>query len=203
MRRQVEEVKSRVLPECGFGNVFYQDGYEADDLIASVVRNLPGGDEAVVVSADKDLLQLLADGRVCVWDPNRKFCHTERTFRQDFGLDPADWRRVKAIAGCSTDDVPGCARGLGEKTAAKFLRGELAEDSRFYETIQRWLESAAYRRNLSLVTLPLPGLTECVPAECVVDSRGWNKMAERFGLRSLKGKAPGQRGTGFGIRPKG
>lgn len=199
MRRQVENIKTKVLKDCGFANVFYQEGYEADDVCAAVVEQLRG-DDLVLVSADRDLLQLL-DGNVCLWDPTRKHCHTDKLFRADYGIDPDQWRRVKAIAGCSTDSVPG-VRGVGESTAATFLRGELGEDSVKYQKIAEFLDTPQYQVNLSLVSLPLPGLTIGEVSDKTVTQRGWNRAVGKHGMKSLKGNHPGNRGVGFGIKPK-
>lgn len=200
MRRQVEEIKSTTLKECGFKNVFYQTGYEADDVCAAVVEHLPDDDQCVVVSADRDLLQLI-DARVSVWDPHRKIATTIDGFREYWQIEPTHWRQVKAIAGCPTDDVRGVP-GVGEITAAKFLRNEMGPGNAKWEAIHAFLNTPQYEINLRLVTLPLPGVNDFELSDATVSQRDWNKVAARFGMKSLKDKQPGHKGTGFGIRPK-
>ncbi len=69
---QLDMLHMRHLPEIGYRNIFHAEGYEADDLIASACEDLGASDEAVVVSTDQDLFQLLQEGRVTIWNPVKK-----------------------------------------------------------------------------------------------------------------------------------
>jgi len=121
---QFDELRDKVLPYMGFKNIFHQTGYEADDLIAWIVMRFP--DATVIVSGDHDLFQLLVNNKFCpVAMYNFKVLNDETRFTEDwFGLKPKDWIKVKAIAGCATDNVIGVV-GVGELTAAKYLAGIL------------------------------------------------------------------------------
>jgi 5'-3' exonuclease len=175
--------------------VFYQDGYEADDIIASVCDNTPAKDEVVVVSGDKDLLQLLS-ARVFVWQPTHRQVMTVKSFQDRYyGLHPQHWARVKAIAGCSTDDVPG-VKGVGDATAAKFLMGLKTNKA---DEIEAWLVSNQYRKNLDLVRLPYTGTPDYPPVQDMVDTRRWRKLTTRLGMKSLADLAP-RPVEGFGLR---
>ena len=66
VRRQLYRLRTRLLGEIGYRNVLWQDGYEADDVIASVCRSNEG--DMVIVSRDGDFYQLL-DDRVTMYDP--------------------------------------------------------------------------------------------------------------------------------------
>ena len=101
-----------------------QDRYEADDLIATYADEARArGADVLIISADKDLMQLIRDG-VAMYDP----ASGEREERriglaevQDyFGVPPEKVIDVQALAGDSTDNVPG-ARGIGVKTAAQLI----------------------------------------------------------------------------------
>jgi DNA polymerase-1 len=95
-------------------------GFEADDIIAAVVKKARSkGLRVVIVSADKDLLQLVGPD-VIMYDTMRdKVFGTEET-REKLGVEPAQVRDLLALMGDSSDNVPG-VRSVGQKTAAKLL----------------------------------------------------------------------------------
>ena len=96
------------------------DGYEADDVIATYTRlAVEAGGEVVIVSSDKDLMQLVGD-QVCLLEPVKqvKICRAEVI--EKFGLGPEKVVEIQALAGDSVDNVPG-APGIGIKTAAALL----------------------------------------------------------------------------------
>jgi len=97
-----------------------QDGYEADDLIATYARQTAAaGGDVTIVSSDKDLMQLVGPG-VSMLDTmkNRSFGPDE--VRERFGVPPDKVIDVQALAGDSTDNVPGVP-GIGVKTAAELI----------------------------------------------------------------------------------
>lgn len=193
MRQQLYRLRVRYLPDLGVQNVLAQDDYEADDVIASVCQNLEPNQSAVVVSGDEDLYQLLGP-RVTVWQPRKKRSVTADSFRAEYGIDPSLWADVKAIAGCSSDNVIG-VRGVGEKTAIKFLSGQLKDTSRLYQAIVDGND--LWRRNLQLVRLPFPGIEQFkLVDDGGMDEGRWNTILEQLGMRSLTGRPPRRRGLG-------
>ncbi len=108
-----------------------QDTYEADDLIATYARQaVDAGAEVLIVSADKDLMQLIEPG-VAMYDPasgvaGAKGSREERKIGPEgvieyFGVPPERVVDVQSLAGDSTDNVPG-APGIGIKTAAQMIQ---------------------------------------------------------------------------------
>jgi len=101
-----------------------QDRYEADDLIATYAKQARAkGAEVLIVSADKDLMQLIEPG-VAMYDPAsgdraERFIG-EKEVVDYFGVTPDKVVDVQALAGDSTDNVPG-AKGIGVKTAAQLI----------------------------------------------------------------------------------
>jgi DNA polymerase-1 len=98
-------------------------GFEADDLIASYTRvALEKGADVTIVAGDKDLMQLVRKG-VAMYDPmpgnERRI--GEKEVEEKFGVEPARVPDVQALAGDSTDNVPGVP-GIGIKTAALLLQ---------------------------------------------------------------------------------
>jgi DNA polymerase I len=95
-------------------------GYEADDLIAAYAKQAAArGDNVTIVSSDKDLMQLVG-GSVTMLDPIKNRRIGEAEVREKFGVGPEKVVDVQALAGDSTDNVPGVP-GIGVKTAAELI----------------------------------------------------------------------------------
>ncbi len=100
--------------------VLEKEGVEADDLIASAARRLAAkGCRVVIVSGDKDLLQLVSD-RITMWDPMSDRWYDAAAVRARYGVEPARLLDYFALVGDSSDNIPGVA-GVGQKTAAKLI----------------------------------------------------------------------------------
>jgi DNA polymerase-1 len=96
------------------------EGFEADDLIATYAREAAArGIETVVVSSDKDLMQLVRDG-VIMLDPMKDVVIGPDEVVDKFGVRPDKVVDVQSLAGDSTDNVPGVP-GIGIKTAAQLI----------------------------------------------------------------------------------
>ena len=97
-----------------------QEGYEADDLIATYAREaVEAGYEAVVVSGDKDLMQLIGKG-VSYYDGMKDKFFTPEDVKEKFGVYPDKVVEVQALSGDKIDNVPGVP-GIGPKTAAELV----------------------------------------------------------------------------------
>jgi DNA polymerase I len=97
-----------------------QVGYEADDLIATYVRiACERGASATIVSSDKDLMQLVTDC-VTMYDTMKDRRIGIPEVIEKFGVPPEKVVEVQALAGDSTDNVPGVP-GIGVKTAAQLI----------------------------------------------------------------------------------
>ncbi len=96
-------------------------GFEADDLIATYVDRARALDrEVIIVSSDKDLMQLVAPG-VVMWDPMKAREIGPPEVEERFGVGPELVQDCLALAGDSSDNVPGVP-GIGVKTAAQLLQ---------------------------------------------------------------------------------
>ena len=97
-----------------------QIGYEADDLIATYVREArEAGARATIVSSDKDLMQLV-DDQVVMYDTMKDRRIGPAEVVEKFGVPPDKVIEVQALIGDSTDNVPGVP-GIGVKTAAQLI----------------------------------------------------------------------------------
>jgi 5'-3' exonuclease len=203
MREQVLRLRRQHLPGIGYANVFQARGYEADDVIASVCQTLPGGDERIIISADEDLWQLLDADTIC-YNPGKRQVTDLVGFREKWGIEPGQWPDVKALAGCSSDDVRGII-GVGEATAARYLRGELPRTGKLYGKIHSQTGQRVWRRNLPLVRLPYEGTPIFTVGADTVTPATWAAVADGLGFASLRDLAVitnrGRKGYGQDAEP--
>ena len=96
------------------------EGYEADDLIAAYAKAArAAGEQVLVVSSDKDLMQLVGDG-VAMWDPMKQKGIGREEVIERFGVGPELVCDALALIGDTSDNVPGVP-GIGPKSAAQLL----------------------------------------------------------------------------------
>lgn len=147
-----------------------KDGFEADDIIATYARQgAEAGLDVVIVSSDKDLMQLVND-RVCMLDPMK-----QKTLRHDdvvekFGVGPDKVVDVQSLAGDSVDNVPGVP-GIGIKTAALLINeygdldsllaraGEIKQTKR-RENLIEFADMARVSRDLVRLEQAVPDLPD-------------------------------------------
>lgn len=96
-------------------------GFEADDIIATLVSQYSDKfEKTVIVTGDKDLTQLVTD-KIHVWDAMRDIIYDEEKVQEKFGVRPNQIRDYLALRGDSSDNIPG-VKGIGEKSAAALLQ---------------------------------------------------------------------------------
>jgi DNA polymerase-1 len=152
-----------------------QDGYEADDLIATyAVQAAKAGADVTIISSDKDLMQLVQPG-ITMFDTMKNKRIGADEVMEKFGVPPDKVIDVQALAGDSVDNVPGVP-GIGVKTAAELIKeygdldgllaraGEIKQPKRREKLIE-FAEQARISRDL--VTLKLD-----VPVEVTIEKLG-------------------------------
>lgn len=180
--RQRTLLRTEILPrlfqtEC-------VEGYEADDIIAHFCFSLPN--PCTVISSDEDLYQLLGP-RVRQYLPLKKEFVTQATFESEYGVHPRQWSTVKAIAGCSGDNVKGIA-GIGEKRACMYLNGTL--NAKWSAPIERGI-ATIIKRNLILVDLPLKPvdksrqLPKAKLDNTEFSASEWKAISVEFGMKTI------------------
>jgi len=199
-RAQVQKLRREYLPAIGFNNIFVQRGHEADDIIGSLcLETLPqDGSEGVIIASDHDLFQLLGP-LVTMWNPNKKQFYTAADFRREWGIGPERWHEVKAFAGCSGDGVEGIP-GVGEKTAARWLKGEVNPKHKVHDKILGGMKT--YTRNVPLVRLPFEGTKVFELVDDDVTKDKWNAVCQELGMTSLEGVDLGPDVRRRGVKPK-
>jgi DNA polymerase-1 len=195
MRHQIPLIKEVV--EAFNIPIFELADYEADDVLATLATRAESeGIEAVIVTSDKDMLQLVSDG-IKVLNP-----HKENTFidseavRDRFGVGPEQMKDLMAMAGDSSDNVPGIP-GIGPKTAATLLAeyGTLEDVFEHVDEIKgpKRRENIAANKELALLSRDLVTLRCDAPLAANIEdckSTSYNKpklveLLKRFEFRSL------------------
>jgi DNA polymerase-1 len=110
-----------------------EEGFEADDLIASYAKKAASeGFKVTIVSSDKDLMQLVG-GNIYLYDPMKQKSIFEKEVFEKFGVYPDKVIDVQSLAGDSSDNIPGVP-GIGIKTAAELINA--------YESLDNLLDKA-------------------------------------------------------------
>ncbi|WP_169754057.1 DNA polymerase I [Campylobacter curvus] len=144
-----------------------REGYEADDIIATAVRLAKSQDVFVrVVTHDKDLYQLIEDGRVSIYSPLSKIDHDTASCVEKYGVRPEQIRDFLAIAGDSSDNIPG-VKGIGAVGAKKLL-AEFGSLEAIYENLalvrnERTREMLAAGRESAFLSKRLTTLFDDAP----------------------------------------
>ena len=179
--------------------------YEADDLIACYAHAAKKeGREVIIVSSDKDLMQLIVDGQVSMMDPMKNKVITSAQVMEKFGVMPDKVIEVQALIGDSVDNVPGVP-SIGPKTAAELinqfgdLEGVLANLDQIKQPKRRevlTLHAENARLSKRLVTLhcdvPLPmalAELETKPFDSAalaafLEQQSFSSLAKKMGLES-------------------
>lgn len=177
------------------------EGYEADDLIATYAllakdKNI----DVVVVSSDKDLMQLVRDG-VGMFDPMKQIRIGPDQVNEKFGVSPDKVIDVQALCGDSVDNVPGVP-GIGIKTAAQLIQeyGSLEELlARTGEIKQpKRREALEQNRDLAIVSKKLVTLCDTAPVPVALEdlspthpySPELKSFLEHQGFKSLVARIP-------------
>ena len=115
-------VAKKILTAMGI-KYLEKEGYEADDIIGTISKYCENDDkyEALIVSSDKDLLQLISDETtVKLLKTKDHIMMDKNTFMDTYGFEPIKMIDLKALMGDSSDNIPG-VKGIGEKGAIKLL----------------------------------------------------------------------------------
>jgi len=171
-----------ILPTIGFP-LYLQTGCESDDLMAQAARQLAQRrDHSILITADGDLWQCI--GPFTTWyDPSHHRMYDLPTFRLTKHIAPSKWGLVKALAGCSSDNVPGIP-GVGEFTAIKYLKGQLPAHYKTSQAIRSLEGLQTFRRNKELVVLPHPKTKLVSLAEPEYKPDAFFDMCKRYGFLS-------------------
>ena len=170
------------------------EGFEADDLIATLARHFTGRDTGVVVvSGDKDLMQLVNES-VRLFDPMKEKWIGVPEVKEKFGVDPERVIEVMGLMGDAVDNIPG-VKGIGEKTAVALIqrfqslenlfdhlddleKTDLRAADRIRKTLLEGKEAAFLSRDLARVRTD-------APIEVELEQIRYRGLCDREKLRAL------------------
>lgn len=188
--------------QAGFA-LLQDEGMEADDWIASFVRNSFPDEKVIIISSDKDLTQLV-DSRVQMYDSFRNKVIDTSAIKEKWGVRPNQMRDLLALTGDSSDNIPGIP-GIGPKTAAKLLtdyktiegiyknleklpakQKQKFEESR--EIVDLSMKLVSLKDDLEVPFKELPDLPKCFPPTLLEFFKEWeltrliSQFAEELGV---------------------
>jgi DNA polymerase-1 len=197
---------ARELVEAWHLPVLEVPGFEADDVIATLARRAPPEWEVLIVSSDKDLMQLVG-GRVVLLDAMKDKRIGPAEVAERFGVPPAQLLDVRALVGDSSDNIPG-VKGIGEKGAAALIAEfgtleallERVGEVKAKKAREALLEQAdAARLSKQLATLrddvPLPVAIESLPPPAP-DRAALRELYKRLGFARLVDEIDAESGAG-------
>lgn len=150
-RQEIFEQIPRVKEFLTQANIeWYEiEGFESDDLIASICFNNPGFFTLIV--SDHDMYQLLRPN-IDMYFLSKRIRYTMSDFEKEYGISPTKYHQVMAMAGDPTDNIKGI-KGIGEKAALDFILKKLKPTTKKYKAIVEGKQ--IYFETMRLVKLPL------------------------------------------------
>src|SRR4028118_588718 len=175
------------------------EGFEADDALATMSRQIPDGTELFIVTGDQDAMQLV-DGNVKVLRTTRGVSETKTYGREEvveeYGVTPEQIPDYKALTGDPSDNIPG-VRGIGPKGASSLLQ-QFGTVENLYENLDE-VKAKGTRKKLeegresAFVSLELARMRFDAPVEFDVEGLRFEgvspqsrEMVRRYEFRSLE-----------------
>ena len=193
---------------------FELDGFEADDVLGTIADEVKKQKsvQTVIVTGDKDILQLVDDSKTHVFIPGRGRFSKDREYDeagvlQRLGVTPAQVPDLKALMGDPSDNIPG-VKGIGEKTATKLIQ-EFQTLENVYTVIETQsteksvisgsvLKKLVADKDMAFLSKKLATIMHDAPVDfelekCVTknyDKDRVSELFEKYSFNSLKGMLP-------------
>ncbi|RYE06390.1 MAG: DNA polymerase I [Rickettsiaceae bacterium] len=174
-------------------------GFEADDIIATLANQASAvGEKAIIISSDKDLMQLISDN-IEMYDPVKSRYITQENVIEKFGVEPTKLREVMALVGDSSDNIPGVP-SIGPKTAAALIQefGSLDKILNSLDQVKNIRQREIIRdsKEKALMSWHLVGLNDKVDIKLDLAKMQWNAPAtdqiesflDEYGFKSLRSR---------------
>lgn len=183
---QFVTLRTTILPEMGWKNIYMLEGLEGDDLMAQLAaQRVDDEDHIWLITADADLYQCVRN-KISFYSPATQKRTTAQDFFTSYHIPPSWWYRVKILSGCRGDGVPPVARGIGESTAIKYLTGQLKPMSTAFKKIHSPAALENRERNQALVVLPHEMTPRLLWREySALSFQPLESLAEDYGMESF------------------
>lgn len=147
LRSQMPRIKE-LLTAMGI-EILEAEGFEADDILGTLAKKCDeNGDECVILTGDRDSLQLITDNvTVLLAKTKETVVFTPQKFEEVYGLRPLQLIDLKALMGDSSDNIAG-VKGIGEKTALELIK-KYGSIEKLYDTIDTAELKPAARQKLT------------------------------------------------------
>lgn len=132
LKVQIPKIKE-ILKLWGI-KILEMEGYEADDIIATLTNKFKDRYEIIIVSPDKDMLQLI-DSNVKVFNPMQNIIYDNEKLKERYGIFANQFVDFQVMVGDSVDNIKGI-KGIGRKTAVKLLN-EFGSLDNIYKNIDK------------------------------------------------------------------
>lgn len=161
-------------------------GYEADDVIATIAtKAMEEGTHVNILSGDKDLMQLVTmdNGGACIEliDPMKMVRYSHEKVIEQWGVEPSQLADVLALAGDSSDNIPGVP-GIGPKIAASLIQeyGTLENVLECVDEIKQKARKQKIKENVEKATLSrqLVELERNIPSESITFSSQFDTVSD-------------------------
>ena len=181
------------------------EGYEADDLIGTVAKGLDREADVVIITGDKDLLQLVSD-HIEVYDTMKEVRHNVDSVIERFGVNPGQVVEVMGLAGDAIDNIPGVP-GIGEKTAIQLIKTfgsidyllshlDQVPQKKLREKLESHGEQARLSRQLATIRTDAP--VRCQLSDFIVsgaDPKGLRELFKELEFNKLLRELPEEDGS--------
>ncbi len=158
---------------------FELEGYEADDVLASLANILSKKNYKVyIITSDKDLMQMVTD-KIQVYDPWKDVIYDSVRVKERFGVDPKKVADILALAGDAIDNIPGLP-GIGDKRAQEIILrfGSVEKAIEKDERVKIHKDLAILSKNLSVLKSDLK--IKKAESKIRIKSKDQDKLLEIF-----------------------